>query len=150
MGINLAVSIVIGFLTVLTGQIGEGDIKLIVGIAACLQPMLNVMFVLLYFVTLLIAAILRRLSIYNFNPQKALLAMGTEMMLDFNYFVEKVATLGLLKGIVATLGKDTGALDIAYADVPSGKGIKRIGGPVIFIALVATIARISWILGVVL
>lgn len=114
--INLALAVVIGFASRLGGQLGAGDVKLIAGIAACLQPMLNVLFLAFFFVTLLAGAILIRLKIHRFKLMPALCAMRNEVFMELG----GVRMAGYLS---------------------HGDGIKHLGAPIIFAALVFTLIR---------
>lgn len=108
---NMLVSCVLGVLVCRAGKIGEGDIKLIVGIGACLQPMMGFLFLMFFFVTLLVAAIFVRLKVHNFKLGAAFSAMKSETMME--------------------LGGVKNANIIAH-----GKSPGHIGAPVIFLALI--------------
>ncbi|AEG14459.1 hypothetical protein Desku_0859 [Desulfofundulus kuznetsovii DSM 6115] len=117
--VNVLLSCFIGLLSCLTGKIGEGDIKLIVGIAACLQPLLGFIFLAFFFVNLAAAAVFVRLKIYGFKLKPAFAAMKREAMLE-------------LGGV-----KDANV-------VVHGKRVKHIGAPIIFLALVFCLIRAVW------
>lgn len=117
---NLVISIAVGFVARFAGQLGAGDIKLLIGIAACLQPMLNVLFLALYFIVLLVSALWVRIKINNFNLKNSFQAIKTEIMLE----------LGGLKQAGMTV---------------HGEKVKHLGGPVIFLALILTLLK--WRLG---
>ena len=109
--INVLISCFVGLLSCLIGRIGEGDIKLIVGIAACLQPLLGFLFLAFFFMTLAAAALFVRFKLYGFKLKPALSAMKTEALLE-------------ISGV--------GEANVAV----HGKRIRHLGGPVIFLALV--------------
>lgn len=109
--VNVLVSCFLGLLSCLIGRIGEGDIKLIVGVAACLQPLLGFLFLAFFFVTLAAAALFVRFKIYGFRLKPALTAMKTEAMLELS---------GINDANVAV----------------HGRKVRHLGGPVIFLALV--------------
>lgn len=111
LGINVLVSCVVGLTSMLVGKIGAGDIKLIIGVAACLQPPLSLFFGAFFFMTLAVSAVLVRLKAHNFRLRPALSAMKTEALMEIG-------------GI-----KDAGM-------TVHGEKIKHLGGPVILVALV--------------
>lgn len=114
--INLALTIVIGFVSCLGGQLGAGDFKLNMGIAACLQPMLNVLFLAFFYVTLLAGAVLVRFRIHNFKLLPTLKAMKNEIYMEL--------------GGVKMAGQ-----------ISHGKSVRHLGAPIIFVALMLTIIR---------
>lgn len=115
---NIFVSCVIGILPCMVGKVGEGDIKLIIGTAACLRPFLAFLFLAFYFVVQLATAIYVRLRIYNYNPLVAIKAMRSELVME--------------------LGGIKGANEIAH-----GEKVIHIGAPVIFLALVFCLIKAS-------
>lgn len=114
--VNLILTIIIGFAPCIGGRLGTGDIKLNMGIAACLQPMLNVLYLAFFFVTLLIGAVFVRLRIHGFKLLPALKAMKEEIYMEL--------------GGVKMAGQ-----------ISHGSGVKHLGAPIIFIALVSTLIR---------
>ncbi len=110
--INIAVTIGLGFLITKTGGIGAGDVKLIAGIVACLQPMYNVVFFLFVLLSFLIAGLLMRFKIHGFKIRKALSAIKEEMKMEGIYRIP----------------------DAGY--ITHGDGIQHIGAPAIFLGLV--------------
>ncbi|MBM7854937.1 Flp pilus assembly protein protease CpaA [Desulfohalotomaculum tongense] len=114
--INVLVSVFIGATVTLTGYIGAGDIKLIVGIAACLQPPLSLYFQAFFFVCLLAAALFIRFKACDFKFGNAISAMKAEIVLGFSGV--KDPSKGLYK-----------------------KPVSHTGAPIIFFALVFCLAR---------
>lgn len=111
LGVNVLVSCVLGLMSMLVGKIGAGDIKLIIGVAACLQPPLSLFFGAFFFMTLAVSAVLVRLKVHNFRLRPALNAMKAEALMEIG-------------GI-----KDAGI-------TVHGEKVKHLGGPVILAALV--------------
>ncbi len=107
---NVLVSCVMGILPCMVGKVGEGDIKLIMGVSACLRPFLSFLFLAFYFVVQLMVAVYVRLKIYRFNPVVAIKAMRSEVFME--------------------LGGVKDANEIAH-----GEKVTHIGAPVIFFAL---------------
>lgn len=113
---NTIVSLIIAVLACAAKQMGEGDIKLIIGIAACLKPFLGLLFLAFYSVCAAISAIYIRLKIYNFDLKTALFAMKTEAVME--------------------LGGERSAPMAVH-----GNKVKHIGAPAIFAALVLCLLR---------
>lgn len=115
--INILASCLIGLLATRIGKIGAGDIKLIVGVSACLHLRLGFIFLAAFYMVLACSAILNRLRIYNFNPISTIKSIKKELLLEMG-------------------GLGTDAAEIAH-----GKNMERIGAPIILIALILTLAR---------
>lgn len=110
--LNVFVSCFTGFLACAVGRLGEGDIKLIVGISACMGPGLAFIFLAFFYLTMLAAAVLVRLRLYGFRLKPALSALKTEVLVELSAGAE------------------------AAQEAAHGKKVKHLGGPVIFMALV--------------
>lgn len=109
--INVVLSFIIGFAPRLASIYADGDVKLTIGVAACLQPALNILFLLFLFMLMVLSSIYMRLKLYNFKLKPTLAAMKEE--------------------VNAELG---GAKMIAH-DI-HGRAIEHAGAPVIFLALI--------------
>lgn len=116
--INLPVSWLIGVLACRGAKMGAGDIKLLVGIAACLQPQQGFAFLAFYYLTMMIGAIFVRLKRYCFKLKPALSAMWIEATME--------------------MGGEKNANKIVH-----GQKIEHIGAPIIFIALVFLIIKFN-------
>lgn len=115
---NVAASCLIGFLFALAGRIGEGDVKLVVGIAACLRPPLSLLFLAFAFMGLAAGAVLVRLWIYRFRLKPALAAMKAEALME----------LGGVRDANVTV---------------HGEKVRHLGAPIILAALLACLAWAS-------
>lgn len=113
---NLVVSCLIGCMACMIGKVGEGDIKLVVGISACLQPARGFLFIAFFFMTLAVTAVFIRLKVHGFRIKPALQAMKSEVLMEMG-------------GI-----RDAGV-------AVHGDKVRHIGAPVIFAALVFCLLR---------
>lgn len=93
------------------GKVGAGDVKLIVGVSACLMPKLGSLFDAFFFIVLLLRAIFIRFKLNGFNPSKTFKNIKAEFKFGF--------------------GGIQDAASMVY-----GKEIINLGAPVIFSALV--------------
>lgn len=114
--IVFASSIALGVLSTLTGRIGEGDIKLIMGISACLGFPGNLLFLAFFFMVLAVSMIFVRFRLHRFRPIETLKAIRNEALLE----------LGGVKQANVLI---------------HGKGIQHLGGPVILVALILALIR---------
>lgn len=121
-GANALVSCAVGAVSTLAGKMGPGDVKLILGIAACLEPPLSLFFGAFLFMALAVSAVFVRLKAHNFRLKAALAAMRAEALME-------------VAGV-----KDAGA-------AVHGEKVRHPGGPVIFAALVLCLAW-TWFKGV--
>ena len=111
---NIGMSIFVGVLLSMAGKMGEGDLKLAVGIASCLKLFLSIYFVAFLFLTLFLSALWIRLKIYGFKLKPAFSAIKTEAILE--------------------MGGIRDANTMIHGDE-----VRHIGGPVILLALVLTL-----------
>lgn len=114
--INVLVSCLIGCMSSMIGKVGEGDIKLITGIAACLQPVRGFLFIAFFFMMLGVTAVFVRLKVHGFRIKPALRAMKTEALMEVS---------GVVDANVAV----------------HGEKVRHIGAPVIFAALALCLLR---------
>lgn len=118
--VNVIASCAIGMMARMAGRLGEGDIKLLIGISACLQPLLNALFIAFYFVVLLVSALVVRARIHSFRVKEVMRSLIQELTLEL------------------------GGMQEAGAAV-NGQGVSHPGGPVIFLALVFTLLKWQWV-----
>ncbi|MGB9793350.1 MAG: prepilin peptidase [Thermacetogeniaceae bacterium] len=111
---NIIASCAVGAMSTLIGRIGDGDIKLIAGISACLRPGLTVLFGSFFFMVTAAAAFFVRFRAYGFKLKPALQAMKAEAIME--------------------LGGDKDAGTAVH-----GAGVRHVGAPQIFIALLLSL-----------
>lgn len=114
--VNVFFSCLIGCMSCLIGRVGEGDIKLIVGIAACLRPLVGFLFIAFFFMTLAVTAVFIRLKAHGFKLKPALQAMKSEALMEVGGFRDANVAV-------------------------HGDKVRHIGAPVIFAALVFCLIR---------
>jgi len=113
---NVLLSCFLGFLSSLSGKLGNGDIKLNVGIAACLQWPLSFMFLAFFFVIRALSAVYVRLRVYGFKLKPAILAMKTEASMELSGIEDANVTI-------------------------HGEKVEHLGGPLIFLALILCLVK---------
>lgn len=116
MMINIFLSSIIGALATRIGKLGAGDIKLIVGITACLRSPLNFLFLAFFYMVMAASAVFIRFKLYGFKLKPAVQKMKTEILME-------------LGGV-----QDAGT-------TVHGERVRHLGGPVIFAALVFTLLK---------
>lgn len=115
---NTVVSFFIGVFACFGGVLGKGDVKLIVGTAACLQPMANIMFLAFFYIVLACSAVFVRFRAHEYKLKQAFLAMKNEILMELS-----------------------GIRDANY--ISHGKKVKHLGGPVILVALILCLIKIN-------
>lgn len=115
--INMLWSCLVAISATRVGILGAGDVKLIVGIAACLGMPTNLIFLAAFFIVSAVSSIVFRIVVHRINLISAFKAIMKEIKFE-------LSGLGLEAGEIA-----------------HGRSMKMAGGPVIFVALVVTLLR---------